>query len=157
MKEQLKKQFGEALDIPIDEDKADVSKVELLPFKDFPELGLKLARLTRDVKVQEAVFTLLTQQYEESKIAEAEDTPNVQVLDKAYPAERKSKPRILLSLAMAAFSSLFFGIFLALGMEYTNKLKLEYSKRLASNADKAEEHSAPEIKSIKNTEIHHQS
>jgi uncharacterized protein involved in exopolysaccharide biosynthesis len=57
-----------------------------------PELGMELVRLTREVKVQEAIFTALTQQYEQAKIAEARDTPVVQVLDRAIPAERKSRP-----------------------------------------------------------------
>ena len=46
-----------------------------------PELALQFARLFRQVKVQETLFTLLTSQHEQAKIAEARDTPTVQMLD----------------------------------------------------------------------------
>ena len=46
-----------------------------VPFPKVPEVGLELARLTRDVKVQETLVSLLTQQLEQAKIAEAKDMP----------------------------------------------------------------------------------
>ena len=94
-----------------------------VPFAQVPELGLELARLTRDVKVQETVYTLLTQQLEQAKIAQARDMPTVQVLDVAVPADRKSKPRIKLNMAIAGLTSLFVGIFLAFLLEYLARLK----------------------------------
>ena len=54
-----------------------------------PELALQYARLFRQVKVQETLFTLLTSQYEQAKIAEARDTPTVQVLDSGVPADKR--------------------------------------------------------------------
>ncbi|MEK7274114.1 MAG: Wzz/FepE/Etk N-terminal domain-containing protein, partial [Candidatus Desantisbacteria bacterium] len=54
-----------------------------IPFSKTPRLGLDLARLTRELKIQETVFELLTKQYEQAKISEARDTPSVQILDKA--------------------------------------------------------------------------
>lgn len=64
-----------------------------VPFARLPELSLEYARLLRDVKIQESVFELLTQQYEQAKIMESKDTPTVQILDKAFPPERKSFPK----------------------------------------------------------------
>lgn len=64
-----------------------------IPLSEVPTVGLQLARLTRDVKIQEAIFELLTQQYEQAKIQEAKDTPTVQVLDHATPPSRKVKPK----------------------------------------------------------------
>src|SRR5205814_2312896 len=52
-----------------------------VPFSRVPEVGLELARLTREVKVQETLTTLLTQQVEQARINEARDLPVVQVLD----------------------------------------------------------------------------
>jgi tyrosine-protein kinase Etk/Wzc len=94
-----------------------------VPFAQMPELGLELARLTRDVKVQETVYTLLTQQLEQAKIAQARDMPTVQVLDAAVAADRKSKPKIKLNMAIAGVTSLFAGIFLAFFLEYLARLK----------------------------------
>jgi len=66
---------------------------------------------------------LLTAQYEQAKIAEARDTPTVQVLDKAVPAERKSKPKTTLNMAIAGALSLFVGIFLAFFLEYVERIR----------------------------------
>jgi uncharacterized protein involved in exopolysaccharide biosynthesis len=89
---------------------------------------MEYARLMREVKVQETVFTLLTQQFEQAKITEARDTPTVQLLDKAVPAERKSKPKAVLNMAIAGVLSLFIGIFLAFFLEYLNRVRaLEHS------------------------------
>jgi tyrosine-protein kinase Etk/Wzc len=58
-----------------------------------PAAGLDIARLWRDVKVQEQVFELLTSQLEEARIRETRDTPTVQVLDRAEPPLHKSRPK----------------------------------------------------------------
>ncbi len=94
-----------------------------LPPAKFPEVGLELARLARDLKVQDTVYMLLTQQLEQVKIAEAKDNPVVQVLDRAVPALQKSKPKIKRSMALAGAVSLFFGIFLAFFLEYIQRQK----------------------------------
>lgn len=58
-----------------------------------PRAGLDVARLWRDVKVQEKVFELLTAQLEEARIRETRDTPTVQLLDRAQPPLHKSRPK----------------------------------------------------------------
>jgi len=90
-----------------------------------PSLVLEFARLLRDVKVQEALYTMLTSQYEQARIAEARDTPSVQVLDQGVPAEKKSRPRIGLNMVIAGVLALFLGIFLAFFFEYLEKMKRE--------------------------------
>ena len=94
-----------------------------VPFSRVPEVGLELARLTRDVKVQETLVTLLTQHVEQARISEARDLPVVQVLDRAVPAERPSKPRFGLNLAVAGVSSLLMGIVVAFVVEYLKNLR----------------------------------
>ena len=88
-----------------------------VPFAKVPEVGLELVRLTRDVKIQEILVTLLTQQLEQARIAEARDTPVVQVLDRAVPAERYTRPRAVLNGGLAAMVALVFGAFLAVVLE----------------------------------------
>jgi uncharacterized protein involved in exopolysaccharide biosynthesis len=58
-----------------------------------PELGLELARLVREVKIQEQVFSLLSAQHEEARITEARDVTTVEVLDPADPPQRRFWPR----------------------------------------------------------------
>ena len=124
---ELKRQLGQAqysagLDLPALTDNPGHPQKEIyVPTAKMPKLGLELARLTRDLKVQETVYTLLTQQFEQAKIAEAQDSPVVQVLDRAVPAIYKSKPKIKLNMALAGAVSLFLGIFLAFLLEYVER------------------------------------
>lgn len=89
-----------------------------VPFSRVPEVGLELARLTREVKVQDTLVALLTQQVEQARLNEARDLPVVQVLDQAVPAERPSKPRLLLNVALAGLGSFVGGLMLAFFVEY---------------------------------------
>lgn len=89
-----------------------------VPFPKVPEVGIELVRLTRDVKIGETLVTLLSQQLEQAKIGEAKDLPIVQVLDRAVPAERHSRPTLLLNVVLAVVVSLFGGIVLAFILEY---------------------------------------
>ena len=88
-----------------------------------PGLALEYGRLMREVKVQETLYSLLTSQNEQAKIAEARDTPTVQVLDPAIPAEKKSKPSIRLNMLIAGVLALFLGIFLAFFLEYLERIR----------------------------------
>jgi uncharacterized protein involved in exopolysaccharide biosynthesis len=88
-----------------------------------PSLSLDYGRLMRELKVQETVYQLLTSQYEQAKLAEARDTPTVQVLDPAIPAERKSRPKIRQNMMLAGVLALAFGIALAFFLEYRERMK----------------------------------
>ena len=90
-----------------------------------PSLALEYGRLMRDLKVQETLFSLLTSQYEQAKLAEAHDTPTVQVLDPAVPDYEKSRPSIRLNVTIAGVLSLFVGIFPAFFLEYLERLGLQ--------------------------------
>jgi tyrosine-protein kinase Etk/Wzc len=117
-------QYGRGWVLPAENRNPGEPRNEIhVPFAQVPELGLELARLMRDVKVQETVYTLLTQQLEQAKIAEARDMPTVQTLDKAVPADRKSKPVIRLNMAIAGITSLLMGILLAFFLEYLAGVK----------------------------------
>ena len=119
-------QYGGAMDLPSETRNPNEFRRDFhVPFTKLPEMEMELVRLTRELKIQETVFTLLTQQHEQAKIAEARDTPVVQVLDKAVPAERKSKPNVKLNMAIAGAMSLFVGIFLAFLLEYVGRVRRE--------------------------------
>jgi uncharacterized protein involved in exopolysaccharide biosynthesis len=94
-----------------------------------PELALQYARLFRQVKVQETLFTLLTSQYEQAKIAEARDTPTVQVLDTGIPADKKSRPRILLNTAVAGVLAFMIALFIAFFLTYRDRVRPSASHR----------------------------
>jgi uncharacterized protein involved in exopolysaccharide biosynthesis len=82
-----------------------------------PDLALQYGRLLRELKVQETLYTLLTSQYEQAKITEARDTPTVQILDPGTPADRHSKPRLVLNVVVAALSGFCIALFIAYVVE----------------------------------------
>ncbi|PIX17149.1 hypothetical protein COZ71_04825 [Candidatus Desantisbacteria bacterium CG_4_8_14_3_um_filter_40_12] len=96
-----------------------------IPFSKTPRIGLELTRLTRELKIQETVFELLTQQYEQAKILEARDTPSVQILDVAVPSAKKCKPKIRVNMMLAGTLSLFIGVFMAFFLEYLKRIREE--------------------------------
>lgn len=124
------------LDLELNEYEKELSKIEFgglggkqygagfsIPFVNLPKVTLEYARLVRDVKIQETVFELLTEQYEQAKIMELKDTPTVQVLDYASPPEKKSWPRrgrmLMVTLILTSILSCLCAYFL----EYMQSLK----------------------------------
>lgn len=101
----------------------DAEKDVFIPFTELPELGRHLANLTREVKVQEKVWELLTQQFHQAKIQEARDTPTVQVLDVAVPPEHRSRPKRKVMVLVAAFATLTFSIVWAFVGEYRQRVR----------------------------------
>ena len=75
------------------------------------------------MKIQEAIFELLTQQYEQAKIMEQKDTPTVQFLDIASPPEKRSFPRRTFIVVFAFALSIVFNILLAFTIDYVNDVK----------------------------------
>jgi len=94
-----------------------------VPFARVPGLALEYGRLLRDVKVQETLFGLLTEQHEHAKIQEVKDTPTIQILDVAKAPEKKSRPRRLIILAIAGGLSVILSIFYASLAEHLDRLK----------------------------------
>jgi uncharacterized protein involved in exopolysaccharide biosynthesis len=95
-----------------------------IPLSEVPSVGLQLARLTREVEIQVAIFELLTQQHEQAKIQEAKDTPTVQVLDRAAPPELRSRPIRRRIVLFGGGLSIFFSLLLIAWMEYLSELRL---------------------------------
>lgn len=82
-----------------------------------PSLGLEYARKLRDVRFNEALFELLTKQYEAARIDEAKAAPLIQVVDRAVPPDKKSSPhRVLLTLGFG-----FLGFLLACIVSITSR------------------------------------
>jgi capsule polysaccharide export protein KpsE/RkpR len=75
-----------------------------------PLLGVTWTDLYRRVKVQEAVFETLTQQYELAKVEEAKEMPTVKVLDAPDVPEKKSWPPRILIIASGALLSLLVAV-----------------------------------------------
>lgn len=65
----------------------------LVPFAQIPDLGAEYIRRYRDVEVQYKILQFITPLVEQARVEENRQTPSVIVLDRAYAAERKAKPK----------------------------------------------------------------
>src|SRR3990172_9694612 len=82
-----------------------------------PDKSLMLARLERGAKVNENIYLMLKEKYEEAKIQEAGQIGMLRIVDPAYPAGDPIKPKKRLNLIGGAFLGLFLGWGLALFKE----------------------------------------
>jgi capsule polysaccharide export protein KpsE/RkpR len=64
-----------------------------IPTSKVPELELEYVRKEREVKYHEALFDMLSKQYEAARLDEARDAPVLQVLDPASYPDTKSSPK----------------------------------------------------------------
>lgn len=94
-----------------------------LPVAELPTTLLEGMRLRRELKLQEAVFALLSSQLEQAKIAEARDLPTLQILDRAIPPIYPVKPNVrktVLFNSLLTFVVAFLGAF---GWDAIRRLK----------------------------------
>ncbi|MGA2467031.1 MAG: GNVR domain-containing protein, partial [Thermodesulfobacteriota bacterium] len=78
--------------------------------------------LSRDAKIKEMLFELLTKEYEIAKIEEAKSMPTIQVLDKAVVPEKKYKPKRTQMVVLAGVISLFVSVLAAFVREHLTPL-----------------------------------
>lgn len=112
LRKQLEKLGGQPgnLQKSSDEDESASAQKSDMPYptiRSLPLLGVKYADYYRRAKIEETVYSLLTEQYEMAKVQEAKETPSVKVLDPARVPEKKSSPNRSLIV--------FLGTSLALG------------------------------------------
>ena len=94
-----------------------------------PMLGLTYTDLYRQARIQEAVYEILTKQYELSKVQEAKELPSVKVLDAPDVPEKKIFPPRLAFTAVGGLLALLFALtWLALA-EYWESLPEEDPRR----------------------------
>jgi tyrosine-protein kinase Etk/Wzc len=74
-----------------------------------PEKTLVLARLTRDRKLNEELYVLLNEKYEETRISEAAKSAGVEIVDSAKPPEFPVKPRKKLNILFGMLLGLALG------------------------------------------------
>jgi len=85
---------------------ADVEK----QLSGLPVEEMAYARLIRDVKTTETVYTTLLAEHAKARVAEGRDTDNIVVLDKAAVAEKPASPRVMLSLLGAGLLGVMLGV-----------------------------------------------
>ncbi|RMF60921.1 MAG: hypothetical protein D6748_02995 [Calditrichaeota bacterium] len=102
------KDYRAALDEKIDEILHDSETIKFSrALQDIPGLSLTYFRLLRDVKIKEKILEFLIPQLESAKVEEVKNTPSIQVIDPAIPAEYKYKPKRAYIVIGVVFFSLF--------------------------------------------------
>ena len=101
----------------------------LIPFKQAPELGNQYLKIYRNLEIQYKILEFIQPLYEQAKIEEVRNTPSVLVLDKAGPAERKSKPKILLYFSLALVISISVSLLIILMFESMHRFRNLDSRR----------------------------
>ncbi|MBC8181585.1 polysaccharide biosynthesis tyrosine autokinase [candidate division KSB1 bacterium] len=82
-----------------------------------PNKELRHARLSRDKKVNENIYTMLLQKKEEAKISEAEKVGNIRIIDTAKSPSAPYRPAKKLNLFIGAVLGFMLGISLAFVIE----------------------------------------
>jgi tyrosine-protein kinase Etk/Wzc len=100
-----------------------------VPFDRVPDLGGEYVRRYRDVEIQYKILQFVTPLYEQAKVEERRQTPSVVVLDRAGPAERKSKPKVTLYALMALVISLLVSFVVVAVREMIERLRIAHPDR----------------------------
>jgi len=82
-----------------------------------PEKEMQLAQLTRELKVNNQIYTTLLQKREEAKIADAEKIGNIRTIDSAILPKNPIKPRKVLNTIIGLLIGTILGVGLALFLE----------------------------------------
>lgn len=82
-----------------------------------PAIGMEYLRKLRELKYNETLYELLVKQFELAKLDEARDAVVIQVIDRAVPPERKSRPQRALVVLSATITMLFLSVFIVLFLE----------------------------------------
>ena len=88
-----------------------------IPFRSVPELGFEALQLMRDVKINNAIYTIVRQEYERARLEENKDAALVVPLDHAKPPDTRSRPRRTLMVLLAGGLSLALSVLLAFFLE----------------------------------------
>ena len=105
----------------------------MVPTGNMPSTGTQYVRLMRDLKFNETLYELLFGQFQAAKIDEARDAAVIQVIEKAVPPEKRSRPKRRLMVILAIISGFFVSIALAFFMEYMERVSgnPEYREKVA--------------------------
>jgi uncharacterized protein involved in exopolysaccharide biosynthesis len=93
------------------------------PLSRVPQLGLQWGRLFRELKTQEVVVGLLTEQFHRARIEEKRSLPTVRVLDPAVPPERRWRPRRGLICVAGTACGFALAMMIAYGLEIARRVR----------------------------------
>ncbi len=105
---------------------------------ELPAIGLDYARLMRDLKVREQVYSFLRTEYEQAKIQEERDTPSLTVVDAGEKPLKRARPRRTLLTLTAAGVAFVVSLLGALVLTWVDLLAPDDPRRVTLGAAGAE-------------------
>ncbi|NQT30042.1 MAG: hypothetical protein HQ596_05685 [Candidatus Saganbacteria bacterium] len=83
--------------------------------------GIEVARLARELEIQNSVYIMLRKEYEAVKLEESKEIPPFSIIDMAVAPQKPVKPRVKLNLLIGLFLGFFSGVFVAFFLDYWHK------------------------------------
>ena len=128
LQSEIRKMSGSSKALPLDDGSSPPGSDAILgnhtdelypPLRQLPRLAVPYADLYREVRVQETVYELLTQQLEMARIQEAKDIPVVSVIDAPGVPEKKSfPPRLFLALLLTMIAVIVTAVLVLLQLRW---------------------------------------
>jgi tyrosine-protein kinase Etk/Wzc len=88
-----------------------------------PNTSLQYMDAMRNFKYHESIYDVLIRQFASAQLDEAKDSPLIQILDKATPPEKKSKPKRSLIVILATLVAFFLAVIWAFIKEALTRSK----------------------------------
>jgi tyrosine-protein kinase Etk/Wzc len=96
----------------------DILRKYSTELESLPDISLKLARLARAAKVDEKIYLMMKQKFEEARITEVGQLGNVRIIDPAKPPKYPAKPNKILNFLLAIFMGLGLGVGITLFLDF---------------------------------------
>ena len=94
---------------------------ESFNLNELPDAGMEYLRKMRDQKFYETLYGMLLSQFEQAKMAEAQEPAIIQVIDEAVPPQLKAKPKRKQVVILATVLGFFLSIFMSFVMEFFSR------------------------------------
>ncbi len=94
---------------------------ESFNLNELPDAGMEYLRKMRDQKFYETLYGMLLSQFEQAKMAEAQEPAIIQVIDEAVPPQLKAKPKRKQVVVLATVLGFFLSIFLSFIFEFFSR------------------------------------
>ena len=96
---------------------------ESFNLSELPDAGMEYLRKMRDQKFYETLYGMLLSQFEQAKMAEAQEPAIIQVIDEAVPPQLRAKPKRKLVVVLATVLGFFLSIFMSFVMEFIDNAR----------------------------------
>jgi len=94
---------------------------------DIPKIGLEYARLLRQVKMNQKIYSLLIEQLEMARIEARKNLESFEIIDPPLEPEKKVAPNITLTVFLSAVVSNVFIVLLLLASHYVRVVRYRYN------------------------------